>query len=468
MSQHKYAEIADTVYFWFALNTTAGEADDGATPTYVIRLAGAASDAAPTSGPTAATLLSEGTYYAGLHEIAYDTTGDAAGEYAVFCTAVVSTVNPAGLCGSYTLRTAGTAALDVNVTSIANDVITPASIDEDADFVIQALSITNALDAGSVLVDGTTTLTGAVGTGAITVASASITGQLDVGNLLVDGTTVLTGTVGTGAMTVASLTSTGAITAGTMSVTGQLDAGSLLIDTTTTLTGAVEFSSTWAVVGISTFTGALNANITGDITGNLSGSVGSLTGHVGQSADNNTILANATYGLAQLVRSTTPANTLDVSATGEAGLDFANIKDATGAHTLTNITVPVVTTNTDLVAAADVKTAIEAAGSHLTLIKAVTDALTATVAAKLAISGGTMVSGSAATGTLSTTEMTTNLTIAVNDQYNGRVLIFAIDTTTAVLRGQATDITDTVTTDGKLTFTALTTAPSNGDTFIIV
>lgn len=47
-----------------------------------------------------------------------------------------------------------------------------------------------------------------------------------------------------------------------------------------------------------------------------------------------------------LVRSTTPANTLDVSATGEAGLDFNNIKDAAGAHTLTNITVPAVTTTT--------------------------------------------------------------------------------------------------------------------------
>lgn len=60
------------------------------------------------------------------------------------------------------------------------------------------------------------------------------------------------------------------------------------------------------------------------------------------------LLKNATYGIDKLVRSTTPANTLDVSATGEAGLDFDNIKDATGAHTLTNITVPTVTTNTDM------------------------------------------------------------------------------------------------------------------------
>ena len=52
--------------------------------------------------------------------------------------------------------------VDVNVTAMAADVITPASVDEDANFIIQALSITNALDAGSVLVDGATTLTGNV------------------------------------------------------------------------------------------------------------------------------------------------------------------------------------------------------------------------------------------------------------------------------------------------------------------
>jgi len=56
------------------------------------------------------------------------------------------------------------------------------------------------------------------------------------------------------------------------------------------------------------------------------------------------IVAHADYGNAKLVRSTTPANALDVSATGEAGLDFANIKAASAPTTLTNITVPTVTT----------------------------------------------------------------------------------------------------------------------------
>lgn len=43
-----------------------------------------------------------------------------------------------------------------------------------------------------------------------------------------------------------------------------------------------------------------------------------------------------------VLRPTTAGRTVDVAATGEVGLDFDNIKDATGAHTLTNITVPTV------------------------------------------------------------------------------------------------------------------------------
>jgi len=74
-----------------------------------------------------------------------------------------------------------------------------------------------------------------------------------------------------------------------------------------------------------------------------------------QTGDSYAIVNSGTHGNAKLVRSTTPANALDVSATGEAGLDFANIKDATGAHTLTNITVPVTTAVTNEVTADAVK-----------------------------------------------------------------------------------------------------------------
>lgn len=58
---------------------------------------------------------------------------------------------------------------------------------------------------------------------------------------------------------------------------------------------------------------------------------------------------------------------------------------------------------------------------------------------------------------------------AVANQWVGRILVFDNDTTTAALRGQATDITAATSAAlPALTFTALTTAPVSGDTFSIV
>ena len=57
---------------------------------------------------------------------------------------------------------------------------------------------------------------------------------------------------------------------------------------------------------------------------------------------------------------------------------------------------------------------------------------------------------------------------AATDQFKGRIIIFDKDTTTPALRGQATDITANTSAALPLfTFTALTTAPSDGDTFSI-
>lgn len=75
-----------------------------------------------------------------------------------------------------------------------------------------------------------------------------------------------------------------------------------------------------------------------------------------------------------------------------------------------------------------------------------------------------VVSGQAATGTLSTTEMTTNLTEATDDHYIGRIIVWI----TGALAGQATDITDYVGSTKKLVFSAVTDTPSNGDRFVIV
>jgi hypothetical protein len=65
-----------------------------------------------------------------------------------------------------------------------------------------------------------------------------------------------------------------------------------------------------------------------------------------------------TLGMLKTLNPTTAGRTADVAATGEIGLDFDNIHDATGAHTLTNITVPTVTTVTNQLTAAVVAAAV--------------------------------------------------------------------------------------------------------------
>jgi hypothetical protein len=128
--------------------------------------------------------------------------------------------------------------------------------------------------------------------------------------------------------------------------------------------------------------------------------------------------------------------------------------------------------------AADIKAAMEAVGSHLTLTKTAAEAIdTLTKASgsgdlaralvileKIYKSAATIVEGAAAAGTLSTTEMTTTLTEATDDHYNGRIIIW----TSGVLANQATDITDYDGATKKLTFTAVTEAPAAADTFVIV
>jgi hypothetical protein len=79
-------------------------------------------------------------------------------------------------------------------------------------------------------------------------------------------------------------------------------------------------------------------------------------------------------------------------------------------------------------------------------------------------------------GTVSTSSTTTSITTSamtpatsVADQLKGRIVVFDRNTTTAALRGQATDITaSSASATPTLTVTALTNAPASGDTFTIV
>jgi hypothetical protein len=71
----------------------------------------------------------------------------------------------------------------------------------------------------------------------------------------------------------------------------------------------------------------------------------------------------------------------------------------------------------------------------------------------------------ATTGTLSTTQMSASaLPSTSDDQYNGRTIVW----TSGALAGVASAITDYTNTGRVLTFNAVHTAPSNGDTFVIL
>ncbi len=74
-----------------------------------------------------------------------------------------------------------------------------------------------------------------------------------------------------------------------------------------------------------------------------------------------------------------------------------------------------------------------------------------------------LVGGVAEAGTLSTTEMTTDLSEATDDHYIGRTITWI----TGALAGQSSDITDYTGVGGKLKYTAVTEAPSAADEFIL-
>jgi len=87
----------------------------------------------------------------------------------------------------------------------------------------------------------------------------------------------------------------------------------------------------------------------------------------------------------------------------------------------------------------------------------------ANAAARLALSAANMVPGNVVTGA-TTTSIPTDLTEATNDHYSGRIVLF----TSGTLTGQVTDVTAYDGATKTLTVTALTEAPANGDSFLLV
>ena len=152
-----------------------------------------------------------------------------------------------------------------------------------------------------------------------------------------------------------------------------------------------------------------------------------------------------------------------ITETGSVPINFTLITDTSIVSDVKAETAAIlVDTGTTLpadIAAVDANVDTLVTGVNVTSIDSNSEAAT-----DLAASAGTIVRATAATGTLTTTEMTTNLTETTDDHYNGRIIIW----TAGVLKDQATNITDYTGSSKKLTFTAITEAPSNGDTFVIV
>jgi len=97
--------------------------------------------------------------------------------------------------------------------------------------------------------------------------------------------------------------------------------------------------------------------------------------------------------------------------------------------------------------------------ANLTAIEGYTDA-----AESLRFGAGSIVTGSAVTGTLSATQMSTDLFESTDNHYTNRTVVW----TSGSLQNQARRITAYNGTTKVLTFDEATEAPSNGNTFIIV
>lgn len=175
---------------------------------------------------------------------------------------------------------------------------------------------------------------------------------------------------------------------------------------------------------------------------------------------------------------TTAGRKLDVSAGGEAGLDWANVGSPTTAVDLSGTTikttqkVDVETIKTNPVANAGTVTfPTNATLASTTNITAGTVAVatsisqiagSATAATNLKSGALGLVPSTCAAGS-TTTSIVTNLTEATDDHYNGRVITF----TSGALLGETSGISDYTGATKTLTVVALTEAPADTDGFVI-
>lgn len=213
------------------------------------------------------------------------------------------------------------------------------------------------------------------------------------------------------------------------------------------LTGTIgEFDDFVDAAGKVTLTGTQTFNNTGTWTGNIVGTVSTLTTYTGntpQTGDSFARIGATGSGLTTLA-------TAAALATVQADTDDIQTRLPAALTANGNMKSDVLRVNGT----------VQTAGDLAALINAL-QLYTTHVVARCTVSG-----------VPTTTSIPTSACSpsgAVADQFKGRIIIFDNDTTTAALRGQATDITaSSAAATPTFTVTALTTAPASGDTFTIV
>ncbi|MGB2046119.1 MAG: hypothetical protein ACPHUD_10335 [Porticoccaceae bacterium] len=216
--------------------------------------------------------------------------------------------------------------------------------------------------------------------------------------------------------------------------------GVVLVDTTTTNTD---------------MRGTDSAALAANWTATRAGYVDNLNGHTAQTGDSFARLGAPTGASVSADIATVDANVDAVLVdTNELQTD-----DVPGLIAALDVVVDRVEADTQ-----DIQTRLPAAlvsGRMDSNTSAIAD--NATAATNLSSSALGIVSG-ACEGTPTTTVIQTDLAESTDDHYIGRVVVF----TSGSAAGQATDITDYTGSTGTLTVTALTTAPSATDNFVIV
>lgn len=154
----------------------------------------------------------------------------------------------------------------------------------------------------------------------------------------------------------------------------------------------------------------------------------------------------------------TEVNTL-TGQTVQTGDSFARLGAPAGASVSADIAT--VDTVADAIQAKTDSLTFTVAGNVDSNVQTIGDSATAGTNFKAAMDS--VVPGTAITGTLTTTQMTTDLTETTDNHYFGRLITFK----TGNLAGQQTDCTAYNGTTKVLSYTELTEAPANTDTFVI-